>query len=171
MSISAREAVVFRVPDGFEEEWPESSSAATEVVLNIVRLGENLTSRVDALVRDAGLPSPTALVVLEVLRGAGEPLLPSELARRSFLSRPTISGVLDTLERRGLIERHIHPDDRRRVLTAITPEGKAAVERVLPELHRAETEWAAGLSEKQQHSLLGLLGRMYRHVESLDEQP
>lgn len=170
MSSRPRESAVFRVPDGFEAEWAGSDAASTEVVLNTIRLGENLIARVEALVRDLGLPSPTAVIVLEVLRGAGEPLLPSVVAERSFLSRPTISGVLDTLERRGLIERRIHPDDRRRVLTAITPDGIASIERVLPALHRAEVEWTAGLSPAQHQTMLGLLGRMYRHLEGLDQR-
>lgn len=165
-----QETAVFRVPEGFEEEWAGSDATATEVVLNTIRLGENLLARVEALVRELGLPSPTALIVLEVLRGAGEPLLPSVVAERCFLSRPTISGVLDTLERRGLIERRIHPEDRRRVLTAITPEGITAIETVLPELHRAEVEWTSGLSAAQRQTMLGLLGRMYRHLEGLDQK-
>jgi DNA-binding MarR family transcriptional regulator len=81
-----------------------------------------------------------------------------------------MSGVLNTLERRELIERRIDPTDRRRVMTAITSDGLAAIERVLPELHRAEVEWTAGLSPAQQQALLALLGRAQRHLKGVDGQ-
>jgi DNA-binding MarR family transcriptional regulator len=158
----------FRVPDGFEEEWAGSRAAATEVVLNVVRAGEALGARVDAFVRPFGLPSSTALVVLAVLRGEQGPLQPSVVASRSFVSRPALSGVIDTLARRGYLRRFPHPTDRRRSLVEITPEGLVVMERLLPELHRAEVEWTAGLLEAQQTQLVRLLGRLQRHLLDLD---
>lgn len=35
----------------------------------------------------------------------------------------TLSGILDRLEKRGLIERFVHPDDSRAKLTRLTPDG------------------------------------------------
>lgn len=35
----------------------------------------------------------------------------------------TLSGILDRLEKRGLIERFVHPEDSRAKLTRLTPEG------------------------------------------------
>ncbi len=162
----SRGQAVFQVPPGFEEEWSGSSATATEVVLNVIRLGEVLHARVAALVKGYGLPSATSLIVLEVLRGADEPLLPSVIAARSFLSRPAMSGVLDTLERRGFVVRQIDPGDRRRILAEITADGRAVMSRVLPALHRAEVDWANGLDPSQQHQVLEHIGRLYRHLES-----
>jgi DNA-binding MarR family transcriptional regulator len=155
---------IVRVNEGFEDEWPGSRALATELVINLVRAGDVLTARVDALVRGHGLPSATSLVVLEVLRGEGGPLRPSVVADRCFLSRPALSSLLDTLERRGLVERTTHPDDRRSALVAITRTGKHALERLLPELHRAEVDWTSGVSERQQAVLLRQLGALQRHL-------
>ena len=157
---------VVRVGPGFEEEWPGSSADATEVVLNVVRAGEALTARVDSLVRRHGLPSATAMVVLEVLRGAGEPLQPSVVAERCFLSRPALSSVMQTLERRGYLTRRVHGEDRRRVLVDITAEGLATMARVLPELHRAEAEWLGPVPAEERERLLEALGAIQARMDA-----
>jgi len=151
---------VHRVPDGFDTEWPGASASATEVVLNLIRAGEELNARVDAFVRRYGLPSSTALIVLEVLRGEGTALTPSTIAARSFVSRSALTGVMHTLQRRGLLTRSAHPGDLRRTAVEITPAGTRLLEQLLPELHRAEVEWTKTLSPRQQADLLHLLGKL-----------
>ena len=126
--------------------------------------GEALTTLVDSFVRQRGLPSSTALIVLEVLRGNGGPLAPSVVAARCFLSRPALSGVMDTLERHGLLRRYPDQSDRRRTLVELTPLGKETLERLLPDLHRAEVSWTEGLTEGQKAALLGTLGQLQEHL-------
>jgi DNA-binding MarR family transcriptional regulator len=112
---------------------------------------------VDALCRVHGLSSATAMIVLEVLRGAGEALQPSNVAQRCFLSRPALSSVMETLERRGYLSRSMHTADRRQVQVSITDEGLAVMERLLPVLHRAEAEWIAPVSSAERERLLAVL--------------
>ncbi len=163
------EAAVIRVPDGFEEEWPGSQVSATEVVLNVLRAGEVMHARVDACVRQCGLPSITALIVLEVLRGERGPLTPSEVAARCVLSRPALTGVMTTLEGRGYLRRYPHPRDRRRQQVEITPQGTVVTERLLPVLHRAEVAWAAGLPKADREVLLDHLGRLLSHLPAVSD--
>ena len=59
-----------------------------------------------------------------------------DLARRMGVSRPTVSGVTDTLERRGLVERRGHADDARRRTVALTGRRRAHVRGALPALQR-----------------------------------
>jgi DNA-binding MarR family transcriptional regulator len=53
-----------------------------------------------------------------------------ELVTATAQRPSTLTGVLDRLERRGLIERGANPSDRRSVLVRLTPEGRAQAERV-----------------------------------------
>jgi DNA-binding MarR family transcriptional regulator len=164
------EPAIFRVPPGFEQEWAGARADATEVVLNVIRAGETLTALVDSFVRQRGLPSSTSLIVLEVLRGDGGPLAPSVVASRCFLSRPALSGVMDTLERRGMLRRYPDPADRRRALVEITAQGKETLERLLPGLHKAEVSWTNGLSDTQKAALLRSLGRLQQHLRARPSQ-
>ncbi|MGH9187497.1 MAG: MarR family winged helix-turn-helix transcriptional regulator [Acidimicrobiales bacterium] len=158
------DAESLRVAPELEKDWPGASAIATEVVLNVVRTGETVTALLDSLVRHHGLPSATGLLVLEILRGEGGPLAPSVIAQRGFVSRPALSGVMNTLERRGFLRRYTDPRDRRRVLVELIDHGMDTMLALLPELHRAEVEWTAALSDTQKASLLRHLGRLQRHL-------
>jgi DNA-binding MarR family transcriptional regulator len=146
-------------PD-FATAWPGASRLATECVLNLGVLGEQMAAFGEALARHHGIPSRAAFNVLAILDGAGEPLPPSTIAERMIVSRPTLTGVLGTLERRGMVRRLPHPTDRRMALIAIAPRGRAAVAGLRPALHQAERRWLDCLTEEEQGALLGMLARL-----------
>ena len=159
-----------RVHGGFEDEWPGSRAVSTEIVINLVRAGIALHTRVSAFVQDYGLTSASSLGVLEVLRAEGGPLQPSDIARRIFTSRPALSGVLDSLQSRGLVRRQAHPSSRRGVLVEITDDGMKTIEQVLPDLHRAEVDWTNVLDDAEQRELLERLGQLQAVLLPDDER-
>lgn len=149
-----------RVEADFEATWPGAQRSATEVVLNLGRAGEAVAALVDQIVRGHGIPSRTALIVLEILGGSPEPLTPGQVAQRSFVGGSTLSGVYTTLERHGLISRTRRADDRRSARLAITRRGRRTVESALRDLHQAERRWVAGLSAADRETLIRALGRI-----------
>jgi DNA-binding MarR family transcriptional regulator len=58
----------------------------------------------------------------------GGPLTMRELTARLGTEKPYTTLVVDDLERRGYVERSVHPDDRRSKLVTLTPDGAAAAE-------------------------------------------
>jgi DNA-binding MarR family transcriptional regulator len=155
------ESSIVRVEPGFEDEWDGARADSTEVFINLIRAGDLANAIIESFVRERGLPSSTAFMVLEVVRGAGSPISPSEVASRAVMSRPALSGAMNTLEQRGLLLRSPDPTDRRRALVEITAKGRQVMEALLPELHRAEVEWTKSLSANQKETLLRELGRLY----------
>jgi DNA-binding MarR family transcriptional regulator len=148
------------VQPSFTQEWPHASALATECVLNIMALSEQLVGVGEALIRRQGIPSPAAFNVLVVLADAGQPLPPSEIAARMLLARPTITGILRSLERRGLVRRVPHPHDGRMQLLDATVEGRTRLDRVLPELHAIEKRWMGCLSVGEQRKFLRTLAQL-----------
>jgi DNA-binding MarR family transcriptional regulator len=67
--------------------------------------------------------SATQYNVLRILRGSAEGLPCGEIASRMITRDPDVTRLLDRLEKRGLISRCRKAEDRRTVMTRITPEG------------------------------------------------
>ena len=98
---------------------------------------------------------------LAVVEGAGEPLEPTVIAERLLISTGSVTSLLDNLEKRGLIRRLPHPQDRRKLLIDITPAAQAIVDELLPSLHARELAVvSAALSTNEQRQLLRLVAKL-----------
>ena len=159
-----------QVDRAMEQRWPGSDAEATELVINLMTLGGQVDGFADALCARHGVPSPAAFNVLTVLEGNGAPLLPSEIAARVFVSRPTITGVVASLEKRGLVRLRAHPTDGRKALIELTPRGRACVRRMRPELHAAEKRWIGCLDAASRRRLRQILALLQAHAPTLERR-
>ena len=89
---------------------------------------------------------------------------PSELGDRLVVTRATVTGVVDSLERRGFVLRSANPADRRSLLVDITPAGLAVVRDLRTLIHRTEKEWMAVMSEPELRTYIDLLHRIQDRV-------
>ncbi|MFE6283720.1 MarR family winged helix-turn-helix transcriptional regulator [Streptomyces sp. NPDC057877] len=88
-----------------------------------------------------------------------EPLPMRKLANKLKCEPSNVTGIVDRLESRGLVERRPDPVDRRVKLAAATAEGRR-VAKDLRESLRFAREPLAGLSERERLALRDLLQRM-----------
>jgi MarR family 2-MHQ and catechol resistance regulon transcriptional repressor len=80
-----------------------------------------------------------------------------QLAEESLVTRGTLSGVLDRLENRGLLERKPSRQDRRKILVRLTRRGQALFEEVFPERISGIAERFEQLDEARQDSIVHAL--------------
>jgi DNA-binding MarR family transcriptional regulator len=152
-----------RAEDGFERRYPGSSRSATECAMNLVKTGDMVVARVAEVLRPFGL-SPAGGLVLSMLADSPTPLSPGEIRDRLLVKGPTVTGLLDNLAEAGLVRRSRHPDDRRRLLVALTDSGRRLTSRFRPAVHAAERPWLEVLNESERRRLLVLLGRVQAHL-------
>lgn len=112
--------------------------------------------------------SPAGRQALAVLEGAGRPLSPTTIAERLLVTTASMTSLLDTLERRGLLTRSPDPDDRRKVLVTLTEDGRQVVDQFLPQVVAVQTALMAGLTETQRHQLLESLATIREAIDLLD---
>ncbi len=160
-----------RVPAGFEREFPGASRSAAEVAANLVRTADALLAEFERRRREIADLSASAFQALAILEGADEPLAGHVIAERLLVSSASMTSLLDTLERRGLIERHNHPDDRRKVLIHLTDEAREIVDRMLPAVHTASTQAVAHVAETDREQLIATLTTIRVQLAALATQP
>src|ERR1700752_720335 len=98
-------------------------SPEEEALLSVVRTSDQLQIRLARLLREYGLTSPTQYNILRILRGEGKPLPILEIASRTITVVPGITGLIDRLERAGLVHRLRCEKDRRVIYVALTDRG------------------------------------------------
>lgn len=128
---------------------------------NAVRL--HLTN---AVLRDRGL-TWTGFVVLWVV-WIWDGVETRQAAESAAISKATLTGVVKTLESRGLIVRRIGETDRRLVNLELTPEGDAVMKELYPIFNAAESEVVAGLSERTLEDLTRSLRHIVTELEALE---
>jgi DNA-binding MarR family transcriptional regulator len=156
-----------RITPDFDALYPTASATATECAMNLVLTADLLEKRIATLLQPLRL-TPTSGLVLSILADAETPLPPNEIADRLIISRATVTGLLDSLERRDYIRRRPHPSDRRMILAEITETGRQAANAFRPIVHRHEKEWLGVLDEAEQRRLLAALLRVQQGLRDAD---
>ena len=152
---------LIRVGDDFEVEYPGADALATECYANFWRTADMLMELHNRQTREEYGLSPSARQVLAVVEGAGQPLEPSVIAERLLTTTGTMTSLLDTLAKHGLIQRLPHPDDRRKLLVQITPQAQAVIDALLPSLHARERDVIRdALTASEQRQLLRLIAKL-----------
>jgi len=100
--------------------------------------------------------NPYHHAILALLEG-NAPETQAEIADGLGYDRGTLVGLLDELEQQELVERKRDPDDRRRQLVRITPDGKRTLGKLRALSKRLEDEFLATLDAEQRAQLHALL--------------
>lgn len=109
------------------------------------------------------------LICLLTLRDDG-PLTTSALAKLIHLSNSTVVGILDRLEKRGLIARERGREDRRLVLVSITGQGAELVSKAPSPLQDQLAAALNHLPDEEQAAIASALDRVVKLMEVPDIQ-
>jgi len=82
------------------------------------------------------------------------------------VSRANVTGLVDCLERRGLVERAASEEDRRVRLVRMTEAGAGVLEGILPRHYGEMRATLQGLSVKEKSDLGRLLTKLRHGVQS-----
>lgn len=152
---------------GFAPDLQEPVDSAHETVRALVLTYDTITVFANDAMRRHGL-SPAGRQALATLDGRGGPMSASEIAQRLLVTPASITSLLDTLVRRGLVTRDLDPDDRRRVRVEITDAGRALVDQFVPEAAALSGAVMAGLSASDRTELRRLLASVRSATATAD---
>jgi DNA-binding MarR family transcriptional regulator len=145
-----------RVAPDFADRYPQASARATECAMNLVLTADLLLKRIAALLQPFDL-SPASGLVLSMLADAESPLPPKVIAEQLIVSRATVTGLIDSLERRGYVQRRAHHTDRRMLLVEVTDTGRQVADSFRPIVHEHQRLWLESLGDEGQQRLIASL--------------
>ena len=153
------------MPGDYYAQTPEANVLATEAVMNTIKTADLIFDRIGRLLRPLNVSAAGGLV-LGILRDHGA-MSPSELGERLIVTRATVTGLLDSLERRGFVERSRNPADRRSLMVEITPDGLVVLQALRTLIHRHEQSWMSSFSEAELGAYIATLHRIQDSVTTL----
>ncbi len=117
-----------------------------------------------AEIKNFALTSPQ-FGVLEVLAHLG-PLKMCEIAQKYLTSGANITGVVDRLEEKGLVQRVMEEEDRRTYRIHLTGAGSKLIAEIFPLHARKIEKLAAALSVNEKMTLVKLLKKLGKSIQA-----
>ena len=151
----------------FAREFPSGDATATECAQNLIRASTRFMDSDTQALRSHGL-SLQARVLLATLEGAGVPLSASTLAERLLVSGASITSLVDTLQRKGLVRRSGSDSDRRVVLVELTEAAQPVIDAFLAEVTALHAAQFAVLTDAEREQFCTMLARVSTHIATLD---
>jgi len=125
--------------------------ATFDLIDAIAKKGERIVTRT---VGEAGLTPPQYMVLANLPEKGGRPL--GELADVLRCSPSTVTGVVDTMERKDLVTREPNPEDRRSHLLVLTGKGRS-LRKSTPGLEEFYEGCAMGMTKQEFERLRDML--------------
>jgi MarR family transcriptional regulator, negative regulator of the multidrug operon emrRAB len=149
----------------------EIDPSACYTFLRLLHFGDELLSREEEFLAPWGT-SPGRFHLLMVLMHCPEGASnPAALAEWKGVSRATITGLLDGLEKDGLIQRQADPSDRRLIRVNLTDAGREFLEKITPTYAQWLTDIVGPLSEEERRQLVSLLEKVRIEVPDSESYP
>ena len=145
----------------------ELDTQSLHVVSNLFRAANAVRNHMERAVLTPADLTWTAFVVLWVtwIWGSAETRV---IADETGVSKATLSGVLTTLEKRGLVARSKSPEDGRLVLVELTARGRRLITRLFPQINSEETLATRLLPPGRKEDTAELLRLMVLAVSDID---
>lgn len=164
------------------KEFPDLDPSAAEAFLHLLRTSDevfavgdrNLAShsmshgRFGVLMLLWRSTQPRAAKLMGADECVGGPRTPAELADAAGVTRATMTGLIDTLERDGFVRRVPDPDDRRMMSVLLTSKGERFLQDFLPGHFKAIASLMGTLSEQERKTLVQLLGKIQEQAAALN---
>ena len=158
-------------------EFPDLDPSATEAFLHLLRSGDEAFRIVESHLAGHNTSQGRFSLLMCLWRACQQSqsceqtLSPAELADRTGVTRATITGLVDTLERDGLVTRTPDLSDRRMMSVRLTPKGGRVLREILPS-HFQRMAWLMEpLDEDERRTMVRLLNKITQRAAEASRPP
>lgn len=157
------------------KKYPDLEPTSCEAFLHLLQAGDELFRVMHSLFSEHSISQGRFIVLLLLLSkepgGCCGPHTPAELADKASVTRATMTGLIDTLERDGMVRREPDSTDRRMMLVKITEKGETFMRGLLPAHFRRIAELMSTLTEEERKTLVRLLDKVVARASVYRSSP
>ncbi len=140
---------------------PVASGSIVYTNLLFMKAATENEIHVDEILGKYGLSSGRYMLLF-VLRGAPEGLMPSELAHEVGVTQATISGLISNLEKNEWIARSVHPKDGRAFAIKLTAKGHDVLNEIFPQWQTLTENFWNRLSPEEMKQMNQMLVKLIK---------
>jgi DNA-binding MarR family transcriptional regulator len=156
------------------KRFPDIDASACYTYLQLLRTGDELLVLDEQVLNSYGTRHGRFNLLMMLLKYSDGEATPAGLADKTGVTRATISGLLDGLEKDGLIQRRPDPQDRRLIRVHLTAAGRDFLDKIRPGYCRWLSSIVEPLDEEERQQLVMLLEKIrtrLSEVSVLGEEP
>jgi DNA-binding MarR family transcriptional regulator len=146
--------------------YPELEPASAAAFVLLLRVASDTLAATDDYLADFSLSQGRFIVLMLLYRVLDMPQNPCGLAEKAGVTRATMTGLLDGLEREGYIARETAAADRRMLEVKLTAKGKKFLEGIMPGYFRLIRQRMEGLNIGEKEQMIELLTKLGATAES-----
>lgn len=152
--------------------YPEMEVESIRAIMCLIRTANDVTEGFERFLAKHGLSHGRFAILMYLNRNPETAVNQTHLAEAYGVSKATITGLIDGLERDAMVERLPDPADRRASLVRLAPAGLAFLADFLPNHFRGVSEMMSGLDGPDRAKLMELLCRVRAGLDRvLDQGP
>lgn len=153
------------------EGVPDADQTAIESTMALLRVSGDIISLLDGHFAQHQLSQGRFFVLMFLEQSGKKGLSATQLAEKAVVTRATMTGLIDSLERDSLVRRYPHPTDRRTNIIRITDKGKKVIRQMVPGHFAKVADAMKPLTEDERKVLLGLLRKVRYGVDEGKNNP
>ncbi len=150
----------------FAERYADANIEHVIHFLTLLRVGSDLSSALDGFLASYGLLQGRWWVLILLMREESLMSSPSILAEKAGVTRATMTGLIDGLDKEGLVIRVTDLDDRRKFQIKLTSSGQDKLDEIMPEYYRRVGELMGKLSSEEGSDLASILAKLQTNTDA-----
>lgn len=158
-----------RDPDPSGRTFPGTDPLSSAVIGSFMRVQHAHRQLMSRKMVDHGIPTAQIFCLKEIAHNDG--ITQRDLAEKLSVSRPTLTVMLQKMERTGLIERTSDADDQRFTRLHVSQRGAQLHESMHVALGQMVEEMAGTMTDEDKIELTRLLNLMYDNMTAAVEKP
>ena len=141
-------------------QWHGLDPAACSIILGLLHTHDCVHEALSQTLQKFGL-SISAFNLLTILEKQENQCLPlHEIGRLMVTSRANITGLMDSLCKRGYVERTPHPSDRRTKFARLLPAGQKILDQAWPAQAQRISQLTTAFTTAESGQIVHLLGKL-----------